>query len=76
MWVVPACLVFTAAATVSFWFLHDHRLEAYGALPRLQVAANPNTPSETLGALARDRSDDVREGFVAAQHYLGKKAGI
>ena len=58
---VPICVVVVLG--VAWWlsFMYGSRLDAYEAVPRLEVAANPAAPTDVLAVLAQDPRLDVRE---------------
>ena len=58
---VPICVVVMLGAAWLLSHKYDSRVDAYEAVPRLEVAANPAAPVDALAVLAEDPRLDVRE---------------
>ena len=58
---VPICVVVVLGAAWLLSHMYDSRVDAYEAVPRLEVAANPAAPVDALAVLAEDPRLDVRE---------------
>ena len=58
---VPICVVAVLGAAWQLNHMYDSRIDAYEAVPRREVAANPAAPVDALAVLAEDPRLDVRE---------------
>ena len=58
---VPVCVVVMLGAAWQLSHMYDSRIDAYEAVPRREVAANPAAPVDALAVLAEDPRLDVRE---------------